>query len=67
MEKNYGGKAGTKHGLEGIGGFLTMRLDGGLTQEQQRLYVHAHNNHRKTVDPPASNMKKMVICPYYIN
>ena len=67
MEKNYGGKAGTKHGLEGIGGFLTMRKDGGLTQEQQDAFVDAHNNHRKNVDPPASNMKKMVICPYHIN
>ena len=63
MEENYT----NMRGLEGIAGRLTMRVNGGLTQEQQRLYVHAHNNHRKTVDPPASNMKKMVICPYYIN
>ena len=66
MEKNYNGQAANRSGLEGIGGFLTMRNNaffnnGGLTQEQQDAYVDAHNNYRKNVDPPASNMKKMVI------
>ena len=53
-------------GLEGIAGSLTMRTNGGLTQEQQDAIVDAHNEHRADVDPPAADMKKMVICPSYI-
>ena len=62
MEENYT----NMRGLEGIAGRLTMRVNGGLTQEQQDAIVDAHNEHRADVDPPAADMKKMVICPSYI-